>query len=154
MNALGHIRQLDYTVIYARDLPAMRRFYEKVMDFPVINVLSETWIEFGIGANRLALTVYGGRFKDVPPPAGNLSLQLAFRVPPAEVAKCAELLEASAREHPGHARRSSRTPAGAATRTTSARPQNRPVSTTPGTARSSVSRRAGVSIVPTRTSYR
>ena len=65
MNALGHIRQLDYTVIYARDLPAMRHFYEKVMEFPVINVLSETWIEFGLGANRLALTVYGGRFKDV-----------------------------------------------------------------------------------------
>ena len=93
MNALSHIRQLDYTVIYARDLPAMRQFYEKVMEFPVINVLSERWIEFGIGSTRLALTVYGGRFKDVPPPAGNLCLQLAFRVPPAEVAKCAALLE-------------------------------------------------------------
>ena len=93
MNALSHIRQLDYTVIYARDLPAMRHFYEEVMEFPVINVLSETWIEFGIGSTRLALTVHGGRFQDVPPPAGNLSLQLAFRVPPAEVATCAALLE-------------------------------------------------------------
>ncbi len=93
MNALNHIRQLDYTVIYARDFAAMRHFYEKVMEFPVINVLSERWIEFGLGSNRLALTVYGGRFKDVAPPAGNLSLQLAFRVPPPEVAKCAELLE-------------------------------------------------------------
>ena len=93
MNALSHIRQLDYTVIYARDLPAMRHFYEKVMEFPVINVLSERWVEFGLGSNRLALTVYGGRFKDVAPPAGTLLLQLAFRVPPAEVAKCAELLE-------------------------------------------------------------
>jgi lactoylglutathione lyase len=93
MNALSHIRQLDYTVIYARDFAAMRHFYEKVMEFPVINVLSDKWIEFGLGANRLALTVYGGRFKDVAPPAGNLSLQLAFRVPPAEVAKCAALLE-------------------------------------------------------------
>ncbi len=78
MNALGHIRQLDYTVIYARDLPAMRHFYEKVMEFPVINVLSNSWIEFGLGANRLALTVYGGRFKDVPPPVGNLCLQLTL----------------------------------------------------------------------------
>ena len=49
--------------------------------------------EFGLGSSRLALTVYGGRFKDVAPPAGTLLLQLAFRVPPAEVAKCAELLE-------------------------------------------------------------
>jgi len=92
-NALSHIRQLDYTVIYTRDLQAMRHFYEKVMEFPVINVLSESWIEFGVGANRLALTVYGGRFSDVAPPPGNLCLQLAFRVPPPEVAKCAELLE-------------------------------------------------------------
>ena len=60
INALSHIRQLDYTVIYARDLPAMRHFYEKVMEFPVINVLSERWIEFGIGSTRLALTVHAG----------------------------------------------------------------------------------------------
>jgi len=93
MNALSHIRQLDYTVIYARDLPAMRHFYEKVMEFPVINVLSEKWIEFGIGSTRLALTVHG-RFKDQPPPTGALSLQLAFRVRREEVAAAEAALRA------------------------------------------------------------
>ena len=28
MQALTHIRQIDYTVIFARDMDAMRHFYE------------------------------------------------------------------------------------------------------------------------------
>ena len=28
------IRAIDYTVIFARDMPAMRRFYEDVLRFP------------------------------------------------------------------------------------------------------------------------
>jgi hypothetical protein len=28
MQAFGHIRQIDYTVVFARDMNAMRRFYE------------------------------------------------------------------------------------------------------------------------------
>ena len=56
-------------------------------------MLSERWIEFGIGSTRLALTVHG-RFKDQPPPTGALSLQEpAFSRRHAEVVKCAELLE-------------------------------------------------------------
>ena len=94
MNPLSQIRQIDYTVIFARDLPAMRDFYENVMEFPVLRALGESWIEFGVGSNRLALTVYGRRFKDAPPPDGALSLQLAFRVPPADVARCASAIEA------------------------------------------------------------
>jgi catechol 2,3-dioxygenase-like lactoylglutathione lyase family enzyme len=35
MNALSRIRNIDYTVIFARDMPAMRRFYEEVMRFPI-----------------------------------------------------------------------------------------------------------------------
>jgi hypothetical protein len=34
MPALSQIRQIDYTVIFARDMPAMRNFHETVMDFP------------------------------------------------------------------------------------------------------------------------
>jgi lactoylglutathione lyase len=36
MQALGHIRQIDYTVIFARDMEAMRHFYETVMEFPLV----------------------------------------------------------------------------------------------------------------------
>jgi lactoylglutathione lyase len=94
MDALSHIRQIDYTVIFTRDMPAMREFYLSVMEFPLLRTLGENWIEFGVGSNILALRVYGPPFNDPPPPAGALSLQLAFRVPPPEVAKCASALEA------------------------------------------------------------
>jgi len=93
MQALSQIRQIDYTVIFARDLAAMRHFYETVMEFPLLRVLSDRWIEYRIGANTLALTV-PGRFGDAPSPHGAASLQLAFRVPPPAVAECAASLEA------------------------------------------------------------
>jgi catechol 2,3-dioxygenase-like lactoylglutathione lyase family enzyme len=94
MQALSQIRQIDYTVIFARDLPAMRHFYEAVMEFPLLRVLSERWIEYRVGSTTLALTVHGGRFDDPAPAHGALSLQLAFRVPPQAVAECAAALEA------------------------------------------------------------
>jgi len=94
MNPLSQIRQIDYTVLYSRDLPAMRYFYESVMEFPLQRVLSEHWIEYRVGANTLALTVHGPRFGGTPPATGELSLQLAFRVAPPVVAQCATALEA------------------------------------------------------------
>lgn len=94
MNPLTHIRQIDYTVVFARDLPRMEFFYADIMGFPVLARLGEGWVEFGVGSNRLALTVHGMIFNDEAPPKGALSMQMAFRVPPAEVAKCAKALEA------------------------------------------------------------
>ena len=94
MSPLSQIRQIDYTAIYARDLPAMRHFYETVMEFPLQRVLSEHWIEYRVGANTLALTTHSPRFGGTPAAAGDLSLQLAFRVAPPVVAQCAAALEA------------------------------------------------------------
>ncbi len=94
VSALMNIRQLDYTVIFARDMLKMRAFYEEVMGFPVLRTLNDSWIDFGVGSNRLALTVYGLMWNDEPPKEGALSLQLAFRVPPGDVEKCARALEA------------------------------------------------------------
>ena len=94
MRALSQIRQIDYTVLFARDLAAMRHFYEQVMGFALTRQLSERWFEYRIGSTLLALTTHGGRFDDAPPPRGALSVQLAFRVPPPMVAACAAELEA------------------------------------------------------------
>jgi lactoylglutathione lyase len=91
-NALRAIRHLDYTVIFARDLAAMRRFYADTMGFEVQRELSDSWIEFRIGASVLALTRRGMLFDDPSPPLGALSLQLAFRVAPPEVHACAAAL--------------------------------------------------------------
>ena len=95
MSALASIRQLDYTVLFARDLPRMRRFYEDVMRFEIHQELSPSWIAYRVGSNILALTERGLMFDDAPTPPGALSAQLAFRVAPADVDRCAEELRAA-----------------------------------------------------------
>lgn len=92
MTPLGNIRAIDYTVIFARDLEAMRAFYADILRFPVTRRLGDKWIEFTVGAQTLALTVPGALWPDKPVDSGQLSLQLAFRVAPSEVAECAQEL--------------------------------------------------------------
>jgi len=86
------IRGIDYTVIFARQMAAMREFYGTTLGFPLHRELSPRWLEFRVGSNLLALTEHGGRFDDPSLPIGALSLQLAFRVAPSEVASCAAVL--------------------------------------------------------------
>ena len=57
---LRAIRALDYTVIFARDLDAMRRFYTEVMQFEVYFELGGgSWVELRVGSNILALDQAG-----------------------------------------------------------------------------------------------
>ena len=70
------IRSLDYTVVFARNMPAMREFYGTTLGFALHRELTER----------------GVLFDDPAPPPGALSLQMAFRVAPAEVATCASVL--------------------------------------------------------------
>jgi lactoylglutathione lyase len=92
---LSAIRSMDYVVIFARDLPAMRHFYETVMRFPLHRELFPQWVEYRIGATLLALTQKGVLFNDPDPPAGAAALQLAFRVTPDEVNECPRELAAA-----------------------------------------------------------
>lgn len=87
------IRGIDYTVIFARHMDAMREFYGKTLGFPLQRELSPRWVEYRVGANTLALTERGAMFDDPSPPDGALSLQLAFRVEPDEVTSCAAVLK-------------------------------------------------------------
>lgn len=86
------IRAIDYTVIFVRDMAAMRSFYEDVLAFPLLRELSPNWIEYGIGPNTLALARPGRTAADAPMPAGSASLQLAFKVSAAQVDQCADEL--------------------------------------------------------------
>ncbi|WP_375691037.1 VOC family protein [Pseudooceanicola sp. LIPI14-2-Ac024] len=95
MSPFDHIRAVDYTVIRARDLPAMRTFYEGVLRFKVARELSPRWIEYNFGAQTLALCDHRAMAADAPTPPGAASLQLAFRVPPGAVADCAAALTAA-----------------------------------------------------------
>lgn len=91
-NPLRAIRNMDYVIVFARDMAAMRRFYADVMLFPVYRDVHPSWIEYRVGGSLLALTERGFVFDDAATPPGALSLQLAFRVTRAEVDACAAAL--------------------------------------------------------------
>ena len=90
--AFQAIRAIDYTVIFVRDMAAMRRFYEDILGFAVARELSAGWIEYRLGGNTLALARPSLTAADAPTPNGSASLQLAFKVSAAEVDQCAEEL--------------------------------------------------------------
>ena len=92
MSAFKAIGAVDYTVIFARDMAAMRAFYENVLAFPVSRELSAGWIEYQIGNNTLALARPSRTAADAPTPKGSAALQLAFKVPAPDVDLCADEL--------------------------------------------------------------
>ncbi|MBR0777951.1 VOC family protein [Bradyrhizobium diazoefficiens] len=83
------IRAIDYTVIFVRDMTAMRRFYEDVLAIPPLRELSPGWIEYSLGSNTLVLARPSRTATDAPTPAGSAALQLAFKVSASEVDACA-----------------------------------------------------------------
>src|SRR6186713_3644446 len=89
-SAFQAIRAIDYTVIFVRDMAAMRSFYEDVLGFPLLRELSPGWIEHRLGDNTLALARPSRTAADVPTPNGSASLQLAFKVSVADVDRCAD----------------------------------------------------------------
>jgi catechol 2,3-dioxygenase-like lactoylglutathione lyase family enzyme len=91
-SAFRAIRAIDYTVIFVRDMAAMRRFYEDILGFPLIRELSPRWIEYRVGGNTLALAKPSRTAADAPTPDGSASLQLAFKVSKSEVDLCADEL--------------------------------------------------------------
>ena len=88
-SAFQAIRAIDYTVIFVRDMAAMRRFYEDILSFPLLRELSPGWIEYRVGGNTLALARPSLTAVDAPTPNGSASLQLAFKVSAPEVDRCA-----------------------------------------------------------------
>jgi catechol 2,3-dioxygenase-like lactoylglutathione lyase family enzyme len=91
-SAFKAIRAIDYTVVFVRDMPVMRRFYEDILGFPLLRELSSSWIEYRVGDNTLALAKPGLTAADAPTPHGSASLQLAFKVSASEVDACADEL--------------------------------------------------------------
>jgi catechol 2,3-dioxygenase-like lactoylglutathione lyase family enzyme len=91
-SAFRAIRAIDYTVVFVRDMAAMRRFYEDILGFRLSRELSPGWIEYRVGDNTLALARPRLTAGDVPTPKGSASLQLAFKVSAPEVDRCADEL--------------------------------------------------------------
>ena len=86
------IRAIDYTVIFVRDMAAMRAFYGDILRFSLLRELSPGWIEYQVGGNILALSRPHRTAKDAPTPPGSASLQLAFKVAAPDVDRCADEL--------------------------------------------------------------
>ena len=86
------IRAIDYTVIFVRDMAAMRRFYEDVLGLALHRELSPNWLEYRLGSNTLALARPSLTASDAPTPAGSAALQLAFKVSADDVDACADEL--------------------------------------------------------------
>lgn len=93
-NPFKSIQAVDYTVIYARDLPAITTFYETVLGFDLTRTLSPTWREYNIGPNIFVLAKPGPTATDAPVPTGSAALQLAFKVSRETVDLCATALAA------------------------------------------------------------
>ena len=89
MSAFKSIKAVDYTVVFVRDMMAMRRFYEDVMGFAMTRELSPRWLEYQVGGNTLALAIPVLTGNDPPTPKGSAALQLAFKVSVLEVDDCA-----------------------------------------------------------------
>ena len=53
-NPLRAIRNMDYVIVFARDMAAMRHFYADVMVFPVYRDVHPSWIEYRVGGSLLA----------------------------------------------------------------------------------------------------
>jgi catechol 2,3-dioxygenase-like lactoylglutathione lyase family enzyme len=58
-SAFRAIQAIDYTVIFVRDMTAMRRFYEDILGFQVQRELSPDWIEYRVGENTLTSSSFG-----------------------------------------------------------------------------------------------
>jgi catechol 2,3-dioxygenase-like lactoylglutathione lyase family enzyme len=91
-SAFQAIQAIDYTVVFMRDMAAMRRFYEDILGFALSRELSSGWIEYRVGDNTLALARPSRTAGDAPTPNGSASLQLAFKVSVPEVDRCADEL--------------------------------------------------------------
>ena len=91
-SAFQAIRAIDYTVIFVRDMGAMRRFYEDILGLSLLRELSPSWIEYRVGDNTLALARPSLTAADAPTPNRSASLQLAFKVSALEVDQCADEL--------------------------------------------------------------
>ncbi|MEH6525590.1 MAG: VOC family protein [Sneathiella sp.] len=86
------IKAIDYTVVYVREMGAMRSFYEDVLGFACHRELSPDWIEYQIGPNTLTLANPKRTETEAPIPPGSAALQLAFKVSVADVDRCADEL--------------------------------------------------------------
>jgi glyoxylase I family protein len=87
------IRSLDYVIVLCDDLAKMRAFYEKLFDFIIEEDFPDRMLFFRVGTLYLGLRRRGRAYDGPSVQANAASIQISFRVPPADVDTAYETLQ-------------------------------------------------------------
>lgn len=84
-NGFSAVRSLDYVILLCDDLERMKEFYEGVFSFHIEEDRPDTMIFYRVGTLFLGLRRRGRPYDGPSVPATSASIQISFRVPPADV---------------------------------------------------------------------
>lgn len=79
------IRSLDYVILHCDNLEKMKTFYERLFEFQIEEDIPERIVFFRVGTLFLGLRKRGRAYDGPSVPAPSASIQISFRVPPADV---------------------------------------------------------------------
>ncbi|MEJ6395545.1 VOC family protein [Gymnodinialimonas sp. 2305UL16-5] len=79
------IRSLDYVILVCDDLAKMKAFYQGLFEFQVDEDFPERMVFFRVGTLFLGLRTRGRGYDGPSVPSLSASIQISFRVPPADV---------------------------------------------------------------------
>ena len=79
------VRSLDYVILLCDDLAKMKTFYEQLLEFKVEEESPDRMVFFRVGTLFLGLRKRGRTYDGPSLPAPSASVQISFRVPPADV---------------------------------------------------------------------
>ncbi|MEM7061450.1 MAG: VOC family protein [Pseudomonadota bacterium] len=91
---VGTIRSLDYVFLLCDDVDKMKDFYLGLFQFQVEEETPGRMVEFRLGTLFLGLRARGRRYDGPSNQEASASVQLSFRVPPADVDIAFETLKA------------------------------------------------------------
>lgn len=92
-SGFGAIRSLDYVILLCDDLDKMELFYSALFQFQVDESTNGGMVFFRVGTLFLGLRRRGRAYDGPAVPSNSASIQLSFRVPPADVDLAYEKLE-------------------------------------------------------------
>ena len=87
------IRSMDYVIILCEDLAKMRKFYSETFGFRIEDETPGLWVGFRVGNLFLGLRPRGRPYDGPEIPNESATVQLSFRVPPADVDTAYETLK-------------------------------------------------------------
>ena len=91
-NGFGAIRSMDYVILLCDDLETMQCFYTDLFGWRIEEEVPNRAVEYRVGTLFLMLRPRGRPYDGPRIPGESASIQLSFRVPPADVDAAYETL--------------------------------------------------------------